>query len=195
MTVSYFCYIGYVTIESPDNQNYASSNLSQMEPGILKVGVSQDALDELNIDIALITEHKLLPYMSYFMDSIHLNYYNHTLCDSSFDVYGSVRCGKAGVAILYKKELKFSIRILDEIQDDKITGIELTLKNASKLFIICTYMPASNYSNIEYENVLNTLQAALDTYSEQGIVAIAGDLNAEIIHKTREHSNFRDKCR
>ena len=55
-------------------------------------------------------------------------------------------------------------------------------------------MPAANYSNIEYENVLNTLQAALDTYSEQGIVAIAGDLNAEIIPKTRAYNNFRDKC-
>ena len=29
---------GYVTIESPDNQNYASSNLSQMESWKLKSG-------------------------------------------------------------------------------------------------------------------------------------------------------------
>ena len=163
--------------------------------GIMSSAASlSQTLDVLNIDIALITEHKLLPYMSYFMDSIHLNYYNHTLCDSSFDVYGSIRCGKAGVAILYKKNLKFSLRILDEIQDEKITGIELTLKDSSKLFFICTYMPAANYSNVEYENVLNTLQAALDTYSEQGIVAIAGDLNAEIIPKTIVYNNFRDKC-
>ena len=117
--------------------------------GIMSSAASlSQTLDILDIDIALLTEHKLLPHMSYFMDSIHLNYDNHTQCDSSFDVYGSVRCGKAGVSIMYKKKLKFAIGILDEIQDEKICGIEITLKNTSKLYLLCTYMPASNYSNI-----------------------------------------------
>ena len=150
-------------------------------------------LDVLDIDIALLTEHKLLPHMTYFMDSIHLNYYNHTMCDSSFDVYGSVKCGKAGVSIFYKKNLMFAIRTLDEIQDEKICGIEFTLRNTSKLYLLCTYMPASNYSNIEYTNVLNTLQAAIDTYSEQGIVVLAGDMNAEISLIASNGQTFRDK--
>ena len=54
-------------------------------------------------------------------------------------------------------------------------------------------MPASNYANVEYENVLNTLQAALDTYSEQGTVVIAGDLNAELINLTETGHSIRDK--
>ena len=33
---------GYVQIEQPENQNYGNSNMTQMEPGNLKVGVYQD---------------------------------------------------------------------------------------------------------------------------------------------------------
>ena len=62
-----------------------------------------------------------------------------------------------------------------------------------KMFILCIYMPASNYANVEYENVLNTLQAALDTYSEQGTVVIAGDMNAELINLAGIGNTFRDK--
>jgi hypothetical protein len=61
---------GYVTIESPDNQNYASSNLSQMEPGNLKVGVYQDALDELNIDI------DYGDYLGYYETEDRVRYYS-----------------------------------------------------------------------------------------------------------------------
>ena len=42
---------GYVQIEQPENQNYGNSNMTQMEPGNLKVGVYQTTLDELEIDI------------------------------------------------------------------------------------------------------------------------------------------------
>ena len=61
---------GYVTIESPDNQNYANSNLSQMEPGNLKVGVYQDALDELNIDI------DYGDYLGYYETEDRVRYYS-----------------------------------------------------------------------------------------------------------------------
>ena len=72
------------------------------------------------------------------MDIINLNYNSYTLCDSSFDEYCSVKCGKAGITIMFKKDLKFLIRIFDEIHDDKISGLELTLKNNTKLFF---YVP------------------------------------------------------
>ena len=44
-------FMGYVQIEQPENQDYGQSRMSQMEPGNLKVGVYQESLDELNIDI------------------------------------------------------------------------------------------------------------------------------------------------
>ena len=61
---------GYVTIETPDNQNYANSNLSQMEPGNLKVGVYQDTLDELQIDI------DYGDYIGYYETEDRVRYYS-----------------------------------------------------------------------------------------------------------------------
>jgi hypothetical protein len=61
---------GYVTIELPDNQNYANSNLSQMEPGNLKVGVYQDSLDELQIDI------EYGDYIGYYETVDRVRYYS-----------------------------------------------------------------------------------------------------------------------
>ena len=61
---------GYVTIELPDNQNYANSNMSQMEPGNLKVGVYQNALDELGIDISY------GDYIGYYETEKRVRYYS-----------------------------------------------------------------------------------------------------------------------
>lgn len=61
---------GYVTIELPDNQNYANSNMSQMEPGNLKVGVYQDSLDELQIDI------EYGDYIGYYETEDRVRYYS-----------------------------------------------------------------------------------------------------------------------
>lgn len=61
---------GYVTIELPDNQNYANSNMTQMEPGNLKVGVYQDSLDELQIDI------EYGDYIGYYETEDRVRYYS-----------------------------------------------------------------------------------------------------------------------
>jgi len=61
---------GYVTIEQPDNTDYANSRMSQMEPGNLKVGVYQNALDELNIDISY------GDYIGYYETEKRVRYYS-----------------------------------------------------------------------------------------------------------------------
>lgn len=61
---------GYVTIEQPDNMDYANSRMSQMEPGNLKVGVYQNALDELNIDISY------GDYIGYYETEKRVRYYS-----------------------------------------------------------------------------------------------------------------------
>ena len=62
-------------------------------------------LNEKNIDIALISEHKLFSYNRSFMDSLDNNYNTLIKCDSSLDQYDLLKCGKAGVAIMYHKML------------------------------------------------------------------------------------------
>ena len=69
-------------------------------------------LDKYNVDIALISEHKLLPRSAMFMNSIHIDYDCYVNVDVNVDNYGPLKCGKAGTAILFKKSLSFSINQL-----------------------------------------------------------------------------------
>jgi hypothetical protein len=61
---------GYVQIEQPENQNYGNSNMTQMEPGNLKVGVYQTTLDELEIDI------NYGDYIGYYETESRVRYYS-----------------------------------------------------------------------------------------------------------------------
>ena len=60
---------GYVQIEQPENQDYGNSRVTQMEPGNLKVGVYQDSLDELGIDI------DYGDYIGYYETESRVRYY------------------------------------------------------------------------------------------------------------------------
>ena len=63
-------------------------------------------LDKTKCDIALISEHKLLPYNDSFMGCLHSDYDHFTRCDTNVDNYSMLRCGKGGISIMYKKALK-----------------------------------------------------------------------------------------
>ena len=60
---------GYVQIEQPENQDYGQSRMTQMEPGNLKVGVYQESLDELEIDI------EYGDYIGYYETESRVRYY------------------------------------------------------------------------------------------------------------------------
>jgi hypothetical protein len=61
---------GYVQVEQPENQNYGQSSMSQMEPGNLKVGVYQDTLDDLGIEI------EYGDYIGYYETESRVRYYS-----------------------------------------------------------------------------------------------------------------------
>jgi len=63
-------FMGYVQIDQPENQDYGQSRMSQMEPGNLKVGVYQESLDELNIDI------EYGDYIGYYETESRVRYYS-----------------------------------------------------------------------------------------------------------------------
>jgi len=65
-----------------------------------------NTLDNQRIDVALITEHKLLPRSQHFLSSINQNFYAYNACDSSTYNFGNLRCGKAGTAFLIRKTLQ-----------------------------------------------------------------------------------------
>jgi len=61
---------GYVQIEAPANTDLGSSKLSQSEPGNLKVGVYQNQLDMLAIDI------QYGDYIGYYETEDRVRYYS-----------------------------------------------------------------------------------------------------------------------
>jgi hypothetical protein len=60
---------GYVQILAPENRNVGNSRIDQFEPGNLKVGVYQQHLDELDIDI------NFGDYIGYYETETRVRYY------------------------------------------------------------------------------------------------------------------------
>ena len=84
-------------------------------------------LDDFDVDLAFISEHKLREQHKSFLESIHNNYTSICTCDSSV-VTGAI-CGKGGVAVMFRKNCKFSISTLDIPLNDRITGIKICQSN------------------------------------------------------------------
>ena len=61
---------GYVQIETPTNADYGSSKLSQTEPGNIKIGVYQNELDNLGVEIAY------GDYIGYYETESKVRYYS-----------------------------------------------------------------------------------------------------------------------
>ena len=60
---------GYVQIVQPENKNIGNSKINQIEPGNLKVGVYQNQLEELGIDI------NIGDYIGYYESETRVRYY------------------------------------------------------------------------------------------------------------------------
>ncbi len=171
-----------------DNSNISvlkTANLRFVTWNVRGIMSSASSLGKLleahDIDVAFITEHKLFEHSKTFMSSINYNYKDITYCDPDYDIYSNISCGKGGVSILYKTTLEFSVRIMDELANERLIGIELACHDNTNIFAFCIYMPSSNYSNDTYIDNINNLQAVCNTYSEKGTVVFLGDMNGEII--------------
>ena len=138
-----------------------------------------DMLDKNDIDIGIISEHKLFNHSKSFLDSINPKYKSFSVCDSSIDQYGPAKCGKGGVAILYKKSLQSSISLIDCLDNERIIGIELKLINSERIYIIGVYMPSDSYIK-HYHETITELEAITHTCSLKGKVLILGDFNARL---------------
>ena len=138
-------------------------------------------LDTYEIDFAFISEHKLRKQHDVFLDSVHSNYHAFTLCDSS-TVQGA-RCGKEGVAVMYKKTCQFSVSPLDIQINDRILGVKIDQNDALQIYAFSVYMPSVNYSTEDFKECFAFLQNLYDTFSAYGTVLFLGDFNCDIYIK------------
>ena len=137
-------------------------------------------LDDKNIDIAFISEHKVREQQDTFLNSVHSIYSAFTLCDAS--VGPSARCGKGGVAIMYRKSCQFTISPLNIHINDIVVGIQIDCKYLRPIYAFSLYLPSVNYSYEDYAECIDSLQVLYDTFSESGLrlVLFCGDFNCDI---------------
>ena len=96
-------------------------------------------LDKSNCDIAVISEHKLLPKSASYLDTIHSEYTSFVRIEHSVDPQtNTVRswAGKGGVAILMNKNLQFSVREVPCFDSERVIGIQLSDKYNIFMYIL-----------------------------------------------------------
>ena len=59
-------------------------------------------------------------------------------------------------------------------------GIQILSRGHEPIFLFNVYLPSTNASLSEYQNILDMVQIAYDTYFGRGVVLLAGDFNAQI---------------
>lgn len=149
-------------------------------------------LDLYHVDIACITEHKLKPNSSDFLNSIHSDYSAITVCE---DVGIDSRCGKAGVSILYKRSLNFSVNKIPITHlSSRIVGVKLSQTDTASYptYLFCVYMPSVNYCHDDYVTCLDTLQGLHDSYATRGNLIICGDMNVDIFESSNRAHVFNN---
>ena len=133
-----------------------------------------------------------MPHSKCFFDSIDSSYSSIVKISEEINPYSRASCGKAGVAIMYRKCINDCISEIENISSDRVLGIELNPGEIVSTFIFCVYLPADG--NIQrYTEVLTELQTLVSYYVTQGNIVIAGDLNAQYISQSPTPSNIKSK--
>ncbi|XP_060086129.1 uncharacterized protein LOC132565495 [Ylistrum balloti] len=149
-------------------------------------------------DIALITEHWLLPEQMNFLNTIDNNFKAYGVCDARIALEPENRkCnrGFAGIAFMWRKDMAVS-PILNE-GNDRVVCCSVQLRGNSHMFIIGALMPSTNVSKKVYVDTLRCVSDLYDRFSQQGHVILMGDFNAQINKsfgiKNHQKSNERGK--
>ena len=89
--------------------------------------LTKQLIDDFYVVLAFISAHKLREQHKLFLDSIHNNCTSICTWDSS--VVTGARCGKGGVAVMFRKTCQFSISTLDIPLNDMITETKKFQRN------------------------------------------------------------------
>ena len=134
-----------------------------------------------NIDICGLSEHWLYEKDLIFLNQINSNYNCHAVSDFDLRFPGRRRVGKGGVALLWHKRLDSIITPLS-FEDDRIIGLQIEISPSFYVYVFQTYFPCSNHPIAEFLGYIDKLENLLGLYADKGLVAIMGDLNANLLH-------------
>ncbi|XP_060074851.1 uncharacterized protein LOC132554540 [Ylistrum balloti] len=132
-------------------------------------------------DIAVITEHWLLPEQMNFLNSIDANLKAYGVSDKRIPVEPENRIcnrGYGGLAILWRNQLNVCPVLSDG--SDRVLCCSVQLHNKSCVFVIGVLLPSTNVPLCEYRETLEYISDLYDKFSDQGHVIVVGDFNAQI---------------
>lgn len=166
-------------------------NLSVMTWNVRGIMSSTLCLSELlighNIDICVISEHKLKEKSLHYLNSVEKGYKVFSKTDSLPNTYNAYH-GKGGIAIMYKSTLDFYVNEIENIDSERVLGIELKGPTTGSLYVFAAYLP-SDESMERYKYEIDILDSLYKYYSNYGNVLLAGDLNASCLNTDIEKSN------
>ncbi|CAG2196181.1 PLAT [Mytilus edulis] len=123
------------------------------------------------IAIATNTNIKCDSYIDKLLGGINEKAGTLDIADTSVNIETS-KCGKGGVAIMYKKTLKFNIKPINCPVSERILGIEIQCNENYSIFVFSVYLPAdSNIQNYKYE--MNIVEDYVSNFSKFGPVIVA----------------------
>ena len=65
---------------------------------------------------------------------------------------------------------------------DRIIGLQIEISPSFYVYVFQTYFPCSNHPIAEFLGYIDKLENLLGLYADKGLVAIMGDLNANLLH-------------
>ena len=133
------------------------------------------------VDIAVLTEHWLLPEQLNFLENIHPEFKSFSRSDNRLKANFEDRIrhtGFGGMAILYRKSL--CVNPLLSVGSDRVLGIEVICNDKLKYFVFGALLPSTNFPIASYYETIEELKDLFDIFCKEGIPILAGDFNGQL---------------
>ena len=155
---------------------------------------NQKLISKLNPDIFLRQEDLLFTFKHFMLNQVNADYIGlgkSVDCESQKLVTGNSKA-KWGLDILFRKDLNSSISHPQEFSSPRVQIAKLNLD--IPIILINVYLPSSSCPESEYDSELSRLSAALDAYSTEGAVILAGDFNRSLFRTNQSDRKFQKFC-
>ena len=145
--------------------------------------IARPYLDKLleTTNVLALSEHGLYPCELYKMNDINEGFSSlakpsKKLINENF----GKRRRHGGCAILWYKRLSNCIRPLPYLGTDRMCGIQISLPDTTKLYVISVYLPHQSCMISDFDEELASLENALNDCHGDGLAIVVGDTNVHL---------------
>jgi endonuclease/exonuclease/phosphatase family metal-dependent hydrolase len=108
------------------------------------------------------------------------------------------RIRQGGLAIMWRNSIDYAITELPlTVKTDRIMAICIQSPGNTPVIIVNVYCATTNETTDKFQDIINNLQIVFDTYSDNNIVIMCGDFNAQLGQsagpRSQHPQNYRGK--